>query len=1207
MMRLVLAGTVFSLFVAVPRGVHAEACTITVSMPERASTDGFEMGQSRAPDGSTIALDNRSLRLDGKPWIPVMGEFHFSRYPENEWRGELLKMKAGGIDIIATYVFWIHHEEIEGQFDWSGRRSLRQFVHTAGDVGLKAVVRCGPWCHGEVRNGGLPDWILQKGWRTRSDDPNYLDKVRVLYGQIANQLKGLLWKDGGPVIGIQFENEYGGPAQHLLTLKQIARDAGLDVPLYTRTGWPGLRTPMPFGEIVPLYGAYAEGFWDRELTPMPGNYWTGFRFSPLRTDSAIATDQLGRRQARDAADAAEYPYLTCEMGGGMMNSYHRRILIYPTDVASTMLVKLGSGSTLPGYYMYHGGVNPEGKLTTLMESQATGYWNDMPVKNYDFQAPLGQYGQIRPHYHLLRRLHLFLHDYGSTLAQMPAVMPDGRPAGRDDITTLRWAARSDGVGGLVFVNNYERLRPMPAKEDVQFTLRLPSGSLTFPVEPVTIPADSCFFWPFSFDLGYGARLAWATAQPVCAIDEGRVRTVFFAQTKGVPAQFACEHAESGIIVRSIEPSREVALELPGNGGRRVQIVLLSEADSLALWKGTWQGRRRAFLTHAGLVIDGNALRLTVTDPGGLSVGVYPTPISVVADGKALVASQDGVFACYTPAAPAVAVPQLAVECVQSAGPPRTIPLGNIRQAVAAAPEDVDFEKAAVWRIKLPAGLDMDADPVLRLHYAGDVARVTLDGRLLTDDFYNGNAFDVGLRRHAPDILRGDLRVAILPLRKDAPIYMAKEARPEFGGAESMVALKRVEIVPRRQAELTPPQVFDVRQFGAKGDGSTLDTEAIQEALDECGRAGGGIVRFAPGTYLSKPITLRTRTTVQLDGGAALQATGNQVDFMKEPGDWLSARSGSDFVPFITGKDLTDIAITGAGVIDGNGQVWWPAAEEARRKTSGYTLPRPNLIVLTRCKNVEITGVTICNAPKFHLVPTDCEDVLIEGVTFKAPEDAPNTDAIDPSVSRRVRISRCIIDVGDDNIAIKSGKKMEGREFACEDITVSDCVFLHGHGMSIGSETVGGVQNVTVERCTFQGTENGIRIKSPRGKGGTIDGLRCRDITMIDVDPALTISAYYPKIPAEDEVVPATAETPVIRNIEITNLTATCPKEAGVIVGLPESLATNICLTNVTISAQTGLTIRNAKGVKLTNVRVQTQQGPPVIVRNAEVDGAAAGK
>src|SRR5262249_46425900 len=159
------------------------------------------------------------------------------------------------------------------------------------------IVRCGPWCHGEVRNGGLPDWILKKGWKTRSNDSNYLAKVEILYREIAGQLHGLLWKEGGPVIGIQLDNEYSGPAEHLLALKKIARDAGLDVPLYTRTGWPDLRTPMPFGEIMPLFGVYAEGFWDRDLTPMPSRYWAGFHFATLRTDVNIANELLGKRDA----------------------------------------------------------------------------------------------------------------------------------------------------------------------------------------------------------------------------------------------------------------------------------------------------------------------------------------------------------------------------------------------------------------------------------------------------------------------------------------------------------------------------------------------------------------------------------------------------------------------------------------------------------------------------------------------------------------------------------------------------------------------------------------------------------------------------------------------------------------------------------------------------------------------------------------------
>jgi beta-galactosidase len=789
---------------------NAGPLTISISTPTPPQSEGYQMGQSRRPDGATLSLDENSLRLDGKAWTPVMGEFHYSRYPETEWREELLKMKAGGIDIVATYVFWIHHEEIQGQFDWTGRRNLRRFIETARDAGLKVIVRCGPWCHGEVRNGGLPDWTLKTGWKTRSDDTNYLAKTAILYQQIAGQLKGLLWKDGGPVIGIQLENEYSGPAEHLLTLKRLAQAAGLDVPIYTRTGWPELRTPMPFGEIIPLYGVYAEGFWDRELTPMPGRYWSGFHFSFLRTDSNIANELLGRRDAKDSADVARYPYLTCEIGGGMMNSYHRRIRVHPADIDATTLVKLGSGSTSPGYYMYHGGVNPEGKLSTLMESQATGYWNDLPVKGYDFQAPLGEFGQVRPQYHSLRRLHLFLHEWGSLLAGMPAAMPDQRPTGRDDVSTLRWSVRSDGKSGFVFVNNYQRLQELPAKTDVQFQINLPSGPLTFPAVPVTVPSGARFFWPFNFDLGKGIKLQWATAQPMTALDVGNDRTVFFSEVKGLPAQFSFARSSGEKI--SLDGFRAFAArsdgggarawEFPTDNGGMLRIVLLNEAEALALSKATWLERERVFLTAASLVVDGNELRLTSPNPADMTVCIYPAPARVNINGKEVSGRAESVFQRFTPRAPRPAKFKASFKSIQPAGPPREIPIGKIAKPVAAAPEDADFAKAAVWKIKLPSNLDLNTDPLLRLNFAGDVIRVTLNGKLITDDFYNGNALEVGLRRHAPEILTGDLRVAILPLRKDAPIYMAKEARPDFGNASSVAELKSVEIVPRYHIDLT---------------------------------------------------------------------------------------------------------------------------------------------------------------------------------------------------------------------------------------------------------------------------------------------------------------------------------------------------------------------------------------------------------------------
>jgi hypothetical protein len=799
--KLPLLAVISNCLISAVTVAQAGALAVTIRNEPAPSAAGFHLGTPTRPDGSTVTVDSSSLLLDGRPWIPVMGEFHYTRYPANEWRDELLKMKAGGLNIVATYVFWIHHEEVEGEWNWSGRHNLREFVQTAASAGLQVVVRCGPWCHGEVRNGGFPDWLLAQGGPLRSTDEVFLGKVRLLYGQIAEQLHGLLWKDGGPVVGIQVDNEFGGPAEYLLALKRIAREAGLDVPIYTRTGWPALTTPMPFGEIVPLYGSYAEGFWDRDLTSMPGRYWAAFRFSSLRVDDNIANEQLGRRDAVDAPDVAKYPYLTCEIGGGMMNSYHRRILIQPADVESTTLVKIGSGSTLPGYYMYHGGTNPEGKLSTLMEAQdtaATNY-NDLPVKNYDFQAPLGEFGQIRPQYHLLRRLHLFLGDFGEALARMPATMPEARPAGKDDIDTLRWAVRSDGRSGYVFVNNFERSITMPPKPAVQFAINLPSGPVVFPSAPIEVPANSRFIWPFNLDLGHGLSLAYATAQLVCAIDEGGGRTVFFAETPGVPARFAVNGEKSA---RSASPGRVAAFELTAADGTKVKVVLLSEADSLALWKGAWQGRDRVFLTRAGVIIDGDLLRLTSEQPADLTVGVFPAPAGL-SGGVA-----DGLFTRYTPMAPAPAHPAATFAEVQKAGPPRDIHLGRISEPVAAEPVDADFAQAAVWRIKLPADLDLGTNPILRLHYRGDVARILLNGKLINDDFYNGRVFDLGLRRYAPEITGGDLRIAILPLRKDAVvgdkklIFMADSARPDFGSAASIAELTSVEIVPSYEVRLS---------------------------------------------------------------------------------------------------------------------------------------------------------------------------------------------------------------------------------------------------------------------------------------------------------------------------------------------------------------------------------------------------------------------
>lgn len=767
----------------------------------------FNMGTSHSPDGRQITVDSRSLLRDGKRWLPVMGEFHYARYPRAEWRNELLKMKMGGIDIVATYIFWIHHEEIEGAFDWNDQRNLREFVALCGELGLYSVVRGGPWCHGEVRNGGLPDWILTNGCQPRSDDPAYLRPVRRLYEQIAQQIEGLYWKDGGPIIGFQCENEYGGPAEHLLTLKNIACEVGIDVPLYTRTGWPELTSAMPLGELMPLFGGYPDGFWDRSIAEMPPGFAENFLFRTVRADVSVATDQLGVREAGEEPENRYYPYFACEIGGGMMPSYHRRIQIAPTDIAALALAKIGSGNNLQGYYMYHGGTNPEAKLTTLQESQVTNYWNDLPVKNYDFQAPLGEFGQVRPHYHSLRCLHQFLRDFGPALSDMPTFLPDTLPHNTADHSTLRWAVRTNGKSGYIFVNNYQRLAEMPAKSNVRFDIGLGDSTVSVPSEPVTIPANSSFFWPFHLSLN-GAHLIYATAQPLCRLDADQTTYLVFSTTGDVPAEFVFDatatvesttgtvlETASKIRIAQIPTGTGAAIRLRTPTNTQLVIILLTEEQARTCWKTELLGQERLFLSAATLVCDNDVLRLSATNPADLAVSILPAPVLMDQE-VPLEPSDDGLFQHFSVARNAPARLPVRVEQVQAAGPARTISMGSA--GVAEAPTDDDFANASVWRIALPEIDDVERDLILCIRYYGDVARIYQNGVLLNDNFYNGNPFEIGLRRSAPGIYQDELLLKILPLSPDAPIYLSDYARSQT----DIEAAPILEIYETYTAELT---------------------------------------------------------------------------------------------------------------------------------------------------------------------------------------------------------------------------------------------------------------------------------------------------------------------------------------------------------------------------------------------------------------------
>ncbi len=471
-----------------------------------------------------VSWDAYSLMADGQRVVPAMGEVHYSRIPTDEWEAEIRKMKEGGITIIATYVFWNHIEEQEGVFRWDGQRNLRHFIEVCQKDGLPVVLRLGPFCHGEVRNGGIPDWMFSKNCKMRDENPVFLGYVERFYRQIFTQVQGLQWKDGGPVVAAQFDNEYRGRGEYLMALKQMATKIGFNLPFYTRTGWPELATPVPFGEMLPLYGDYADGFWERSIEETAGNYYKAFNFKAFRSSTAIATEQLGEQKERLNKGDEQYPYFTCELGGGMITAYHRRPYLYPEDAYSMAVVKLGSGSNLLGYYMYHGGTNPEGStyLNETQRTMATNY-NDLPVKTYDFQAPLNEFGQKNPQYYLLRKLHLFMQDWGSILATMEAGFPCKQDISKGDDSFLRWSYRSRNGSGFIFVNNYERLQNLSTKRNV----KLEACGVRLPL--LNIPAGCICIFPVNID-----GIKYATAQLV-AKREGKI---YLEQIKGIPTTLA---------------------------------------------------------------------------------------------------------------------------------------------------------------------------------------------------------------------------------------------------------------------------------------------------------------------------------------------------------------------------------------------------------------------------------------------------------------------------------------------------------------------------------------------------------------------------------------------------------------------------------------------------------------------------------------------
>ena len=704
---------------------------------------------------SKISFDPISLLVDGKRWFPMMGEMHFSRCPRKYWEQELLKMKAGGIDIVSLYVIWIHHEEIQGEFDFTGDRNLREFMETVRKCGLYSILRIGPWAHGEARNGGFPDWLLkdgeENGYEVRTDAPRYLEHVRTFYEKIYEQAKGLFIKDNGPVIGIQIENEYGHCGgktgeegeQHMKTLRKMALEIGFDAPLYTATGWGGAVT----GGMVPVMGGYCEAPWDQRITEIEpsGNYI----FTRERNDHNIGSDYgLG---VGITFDQNKFPFLTAELGGGLQVTHHRRPIATGLDTAAMTMVKVGCGANLLGYYMYHGGTNPKGKLTTLQETRETGYPNDLPAYSYDFNAPLREYGQMEDAYREVRMIASFIHDFGDDLCDMPYTQQPGnplKPGNLSDLrTSVRYKTRKDTEGntinsGYLFVNNYQRRYEMASHKNVEPTAYKEDGSVLKTFAKRDIEDGDFFFYPFNMPFGDSAFIT-IDATPLCIIHDidgqGHKGYVFYTDT-----------------------DREVTFDIDGDAMGN-QVIVLTRSEALCSSKVVIEGKEHLIIS------DG----VSVTGTDGT-----PWLYFEVQKGKNL---KPG-FRAYPELS---RIPEEFIICKKS-DRGNTYTNGDAfalyeSKSLYENDAEASFEfEDGKGRIKVNGKMPSMNELFMHITYAGDSGIIQKDGEIIADNFYTGQKWEVGLDRFMGANGCAAFDIVINPLNKDDKIYL--QEWPRLDGA-----------------------------------------------------------------------------------------------------------------------------------------------------------------------------------------------------------------------------------------------------------------------------------------------------------------------------------------------------------------------------------------------------------------------------------------
>jgi hypothetical protein len=744
--------------------------------------------------GEKYSFTNYYMEKNGRPFFGISGEFHFSRYNCEKWEDEIIKMKMAGINMIPTYIFWNHHEEEQGIFDWAANKNLRRFVELCGKHGLGVILRIGPFAHGEARNGGIPDWLFGRPFELRSNDQEYLTFVERFYQEIGKQVQGLLFKDGGPIIGTQIENEYehaGAPWEitngtgnewvsagrdgkaHIIKLKELAIQAGIETPIYTSTGWGGAVAPVE--EVLPLWGGYA--FW-------PWIFYGDVKEHPA-TPEFIFRDYHNDKQKNYGFDPAyrpeSLPFACCEMGGGMTVFYKYRFKLPYESVDAMAEMKVAGGCNFVGYYVFHGGSNPKGKKIPFLNENAT------PKISYDYQAPIGEFGQIRESYRRLKRQHYFYKSVEESFCKNKTVLPfDTKDMDPYDIETLRFAVRAHQDSGFVFINNYQDHVETKDQKDFTITVNLENEELRLPkTDSMSLAKDECCILPFNLDLE-GLNLKYSTTQLLTSIEHQGETYFFFFTPKGMNGEYYFKSSDiqevsvdKGNIISDENTLIQVSNEeislvnITLKSGKRLHVCTLTHEQSLNFWKFHFRGKEQVFITNATLLVDEEKIRLESEGLETVVIKSFPgfnAPIRIA--GEEISCQNHGLFKEYK-------------KTLIETHTDLEVKMVNQNKAM------IDFQPEAFEDVK---------ELLLQIEYVGDIGYAFIDGELIHDNFCNNNTWEIGLQQHKQDLLAKGMYIYISPLKEDS-----------FVKSDSPMAA-RAEVINNQIAEIKSIKVTAIHEI-----------------------------------------------------------------------------------------------------------------------------------------------------------------------------------------------------------------------------------------------------------------------------------------------------------------------------------------------------------------------------------------------------------